>query len=666
MQVDLLPASAAPVDIAGLQAYDALVLDNVSAMGFSGRLMRAIERYVHDLGGGLVMIGGENSFAPGGYLGTPVEEALPVEMEIKSKRHFPSFAQVIVIDKSGSMGMTAPSGKQKIELAGEGAIAAVGLLTGRDSIGVLAVDTRPKWVSPLRKASQRESIVSDIATLRAGGGGIYVYTGLKEAHLKLSSTPAAIRHIILFADGADSEQQEGVDQLVEQMAEQNITVSCVSLGQGRDVPFLESLAQQAGGRFHLTEDVDQVPRVFARETILAQRSYFIEEVFQPQLVTPSPVIRGLVEDQWPPLSGYVGTTIKPRAELILATHKDDPLLAGWRHGLGKAVAFTSDAQARWASDWIGWEGFGKFWTQMIRWVQRSSDAGHLQSRLEVSRGEGRLIVDALDNEGNYLNFLQLEATVLSPSLERREVQLTQSAPGRYEARFPARGTGIYMASVIDNTAGSPRQGSQQVSGTAIAYPAEFRPGGSGPLTLRRIAETSGGNVLEEESELGAVFRHDLPPQRAVVSLWQDFLLIALVLLPLDIALRRITISADQRQALARVFLFRRTPAPATGRDATLSQLKGVKEETRTRLEKRTPGAAEEPAGAGSPEWMENMKRPEKTAEPEQQQASSTPGTSKGDTLGPKHDKTEPEAKSDEKSSTYSRLLEAKKRVRKHS
>lgn len=656
--VEVRSRAAVPSELSQLQSYDCLVLDNVPSESFSTGQMRLVERYVHDLGGGLVMIGGRDSFGPGGYVDTPIEEALPVEMTIKDKRHFPSFAQVIVIDKSGSMGMTAPSGKQKIELAAEGAIATLNLLNDRDYIGVIATDTQPKWVAPLRRANDRGAIARDIATIRAGGGGIYVYSGLREAFDKLTTNESMLRHIVLFADGQDAEQHEGCLELVEQMVQMNMTLTSVALGQGQDVPFLTEIAEKSGGRFHLTEDVDQVPRIFTKETLLAQRSYLVEEPFEPVLVSEGGILRGLYLETLPPLLGYVGTTGKTTAETLLATHRNDPLLATWRYGLGKAVAFTSDAQPRWAQSWIGWEKFGKFWTQTVRWALRGAAATHLQTQIEIEAGEGKVTVDALDEDGNFLNFLNLEAFVVSPSMERHTLSLTQSAPGRYEATFPARQVGAYMVNVVDNTAGAPTQGSQEVTGLALSYPVEFRPSGKGPSLIKQLADASRGSILEGERALERVFGHDLGPHYAVISIWPRLLWLVVMLLPLDIALRRLTLTAEQWEnalALVRFQTRRLRQTKAAQVDATLAQLK----EAKATLAARATGkeSRSEPA--------EEIKRLQqelhKSIERRTPSARIAPEQR---TPAPSEKPVPAESEAETTSSAYTRrLLEAKKRAR---
>ena len=661
--VEMMSCTQAPSLLSEMQNYDSIVLDNVAATQFTESQMRAMERYVHDLGGGLVMIGGRNSFGPGGYHKTPVEEALPVEMTIKNKRHFPSFAQVIVVDKSGSMGMEAPSGKQKIELAAEGAMMAVELLNDQDYIGVIATDTQPKWVSPMRQASDRHAIIHDIGTLRAGGGGIYVYSGLREAMNHLIPINAMVKHIILFADAQDSEQQENCDKLVKEMLDRNITLTSVALGGPRDpdIPFLQSVAEMTGGRLHVTEDADQVPRIFTKETILAQRAYLVEEAFTPILLSTGSMLRGVDLDAVPQLLGYVGTTAKPRAEQLLVSHRTDPVLASWRYGLGKTVAFTSDDRSRWAQNWIGWDQFGKLWTQIIRWTLRNENATHLQTTLEVERGEGVLTVDALDDEGKFLNFLQLRSTVISPSMERIELNPRQIAPGRYEARFEAKELGTYLASVVDDTAGSAEQGARDTTGVSLSYPVEFKPGGRGPSLIKQIAEMTRGQVLEQEEELRGIFAHNLEERPAVVPIWEGLIWWVVLLLPLDIALRRLTISSDQVQSIRQRLrkLISWMPRTATGMpDATLEQLKEVKAGVRSTV-----------AAKSETEDSEETIRLQKQLQQALQRDRAETSALQSDLMG-RSDSSSPSpvkqpADEDSSTSPYTRrLLDAKRRARK--
>ena len=95
---------ALPTSLDGFNKYDSVILSNVSALRISKRQMELVRSYVRDHGGGLVMLGGEESFGVGGYYHTPVEEALPVTMEARQKVEIPSLAVVLVHRSVGQHG----------------------------------------------------------------------------------------------------------------------------------------------------------------------------------------------------------------------------------------------------------------------------------------------------------------------------------------------------------------------------------------------------------------------------------------------------------------------------------------------------------------------------------------------------------------------------------
>jgi len=120
VEVDLADPVSAPRGVTGWARYQAVFLVNVPAYSLGETAMRELETYVRDAGGGLVMTGGPDSFGPGGYSGTPLERALPVEMDIRGRGELPSLGLILVIDKSGSMSAVA-GGADKMALAREAA-----------------------------------------------------------------------------------------------------------------------------------------------------------------------------------------------------------------------------------------------------------------------------------------------------------------------------------------------------------------------------------------------------------------------------------------------------------------------------------------------------------------------------------------------------------------
>jgi len=588
LDVDRTTPTGLPGSLESLADYASVILVNVNARDLSQRKMETLQSYVRDLGGGLVVVGGPQSFGMGGYYKTPLEETLPVEMQIKDQERFPSVSIVIVIDRSGSMGMQE-GGVTKIQLAAEGAVRVVELLNDFDEITVIPVDTQPdNQIGPL-PASDKETAIGLIRQIGAGGGGIYVRTGLEAAAAALAQSPNQVKHIILLADGADSEQKEGTPELIDALTAEGVTVSTVSIGQGPDTLWLQQMAKRGNGRFHFTDRAANLPQIFTQETTAIQRSYLVEERFFPDLVSNSPILAGITAV--PPLYGYVGTSPKSTAQVILSTHLDDPLLAAWQYGLGRAVAWTSDATGRWGSEWVQWPGFPAFWAQAARWTMAADRDSNVETAVTFNGKQARLQVDTRGENGAYLNDLMMTANVVAPDGSVQTVALPQVAPGRYEADFTPTQDGAYFLRLNGETAdGEGVVG--QTSGWVLGYSAEYQPA-SETNVLTQLAETGGGQDITEL--ITAVFDHNLSGEPVSRPIWPWLVITAVLLLPLDIALRRLVITKrDWQRAWAATF-GRLFPQPApTAQTEQVSRLFQAKERAARRpptLNEETPSTA---------------------------------------------------------------------------
>ena len=523
--------------------YAGIFLVNVNARDLAPRKMLALQAYVRDLGGGLTAIGGPDSFGMGGYFGTPLEETLPVDMQIHDEQRFPSVSLVLVIDRSGSM-TAEEGGVMKIQLAAEGAVRALELLNPGDELTLIPVDEAADDIIGPVTTADRDTAIAQMRRLGAGGGGIFVRTGLEAAAAALANSTNEVRHIVVLADGADAEEQEGVPELIGELTAQGITVSMVSIGRGPDTPWLQQMAELGNGRFHLTDEAANLPQIFTQETAAIQRSYLVEERFFPDQVSTSPILAGIRET--PPLYGYVATSPKATAQLVLQTQQSDPLLAQWQYGLGRALAWTSDATGRWASDWVRWGGFATFWNQAARWTFGNRAAGGLAAGVRLDGERARLTVDAQDAGGAFLNDLTLAANVVSPSGETQTVPLSPVAPGRYEGVFTPATEGAYFIGVGTTDAAPAGDSLQTTAGWVLGYSPEYTALDSNPALLNALSGETGGRVLSAAGEGGpgaaAVFDHDLAAAPARQAIWPWLTLAAALLLPLDVAARRLTLT----------------------------------------------------------------------------------------------------------------------------
>jgi Mg-chelatase subunit ChlD len=523
--VDIRPPRGMPDALADLQNYELLMLSNVPATALSQRQMEVVRTYVQDLGGGLIMLGGDQSFGLGGYYKTVLEEILPVRSDFEKEKEKPSLAMVLVIDKSGSMG------GQKIELAKDAAKGAVELLGPNDKIGVIAFEGETYWVCDVQPAANKSTVMDKISSIEAGGGTVMA-PAMEAAFEALQGTTAKLKHVIILTDGISAPGDfEGI---TTNMANAKITVTTVGVGEDADKKLLEEIARLGNGRFYYTDDPSTVPQIFAKETVAASKSAINEQPFLPQVLRSSQVLSDIDLQSAPFLLGYVTTRPKPTSEQILATEKGDPLLAWWRYGLGMTVAFTSDAKSRWAAEWLSWPGYSKFWAQVVRHAMRKSEARGVQVQVEQRERKATVTLDAVNAAGRYLNQAETELTVIDPQLSTRKLAMAQTAPGRYVAEFDTPHAGAYHLEMAQKQQGKAL--SQQSRGLVVGYDDEFRLRPTNTDLLESIARVSGG-AFEPEPE--AVFADLGRTAPRATPLWPYLVMAAAGLFLADVALRRI-------------------------------------------------------------------------------------------------------------------------------
>ncbi len=551
--------SALPGDLAALSNYDAVFLVNVSAAQLPDAAMNALPAFVRDLGRGLVMIGGPDSFGAGGYLRTPVEKSLPVDMDVRSRTQQPNLAIVFVIDKSGSMGRChcdnpnllpgqysrVESGLSKVDIAKDAVLQAGRALGRADYVGVVAFDSDALWALRVQQGANPDLIQQSIGGLQAAGQ-TNIYAGLSEAEAALAKTPARLKHVVLLTDGWSRSFQ--FDALDRQLQNEGITLSVVAAGDG-SATYLEQLARDGGGRYYAARNMTEVPQLFFQETVQAQGSYIVEEPFLPVPAGASPILRGLDVTGLPVLRGYNGTTPKAAARVALVSDQGDPVLASWQYGLGRAVAWTSDAKGQWASDWVKWGQFNAFVAQLTNWVLPQPANGELQVAFASDGAQASLDVTSTDSAGRPRDTdrLDMHATVVAPNLESHDVTLTQVAPGRYRGQLPSMPPGTYLVQVTQQEAsGNPV--ASATTGWVVPYSPEYKLLDASASVLRDVAQATGGEEIASPDLAFAPFPR---PAARAQPIWQGLLLLAAFLFPLDVAARRLRITReDARRFLA--------------------------------------------------------------------------------------------------------------------
>jgi hypothetical protein len=329
-----------------------------------------------------------------------------------------------------------------------------------------------------------------------------------------------------------------------------MTVSTVAVGEGADQELLERIAEIGGGRYYFCDDPNAVPQIFAKETVEASKSAINELPFIPQVVRPTAVLSGVDIENAPFLLGYIVTRPKPTSEFILASESGEPVLSWWRYGLGMSVAFTSDISPRWSSEWLSWPGFGPFWAQVIRHAMRKSSAEGAFVTVERQGRRARVVLDAVDPLGRFINSAETGLSLIGPDLETERLSLRQTAPGRYETEFDVTDRGAYLMELQQKTAtGDVRM--RQNRALVVGYPDELRLRPTNETLLQEIADATGGRYNPTIEDLFA------PSERTVqrrLALWPYLLMAALGLFVVDVFLRRIDLSTQTFR--------RKTPAAA--------------------------------------------------------------------------------------------------------
>lgn len=572
-----------PDSLSLLMDTDAVILVNTGCGEFSFQQQEMLCRYVTDLGGGLIMVGGPQSFGAGGWIGSPVAEILPVDLDPPQKKQMPKGALVLIMHAC-----EMPQGNfwgQKV------AVAAASTLSRLDLIGVLAYGWQGgtgDWIFPLAPAGDKKQVISAIQQMRMGDMPS-LHTHLQLAYDKLIASDAAQKHVIVISDG---DPQNPTTQLLNQCQQAGIT--CTGVGifphSPKDVQSLQRVAQLTGGRFYNVSDPQQLPQIFIKEAQVVRRALILEETFTPEIAySLSEIVQGL-PGGLPKLDGYVVTGPKGGLnQVVLASHQADPVLATCQAGLGRCVAFTSSVDSRWASNWLQWPGFERFWEQTIRWVGKPSQSSDCEVSADIQGRQVTVNVEAIDPEGKFMQFANIEGQVISPDVEASPIQLTQVGPGQYTGQFQANASGSYIVNLRYTKPGGDDKTHFTHTTVTIPFAPEFRDLTDNAALLAEVSDITGGRILGSDPNQANLFdptglkfpETQLPLLRPLMFVW-------LALFLLDVAVRRVVL--DVRAMARRVAAALRIGKIERKTDKTLERLQARRKMLRDQLEARKAAA----------------------------------------------------------------------------
>ena len=539
-----------PRSSAGMAAYSSVVLVNVPASSIGLDEMGLLQAVTRDLGLGLVVVGGSDSYGPGGYAGTSLETALPVQMLLPQNTQKPPVAVMLVLESS--------EGQQGDQIIRGAAESVVDQLTPRDSVGVTN-GTGGTVVVPLGPLTDKAAVKKKIDSMMLGDPQSY-QPDLAAANDQLGKSAASLKHIIMLGDGDPFLRTP--QSVIEAIHANGITISTVAVGAdpgGGGV--MQAIALWGHGRFYQSNSIQDVPQIFLKETNEALKPWIVEGNITPRLSSLAEVLPGVPLDAFPSLTGYVATTPRAAADVVLKSPQGDPLLATWQYGLGRVVAWTSDAQGRWTAALLNWPSANRFFGDVVRYSLPQSSDPALQVETQVQGDHTHLLVTSPGLSGEAVS-----VSAVTPDLTDTALTLSSTGPGRFEGDLRTDQVGSYLLHVTDSVGGAVKHAS--TIGLVVPYSPEYRALGTDNATLSAIARAGGGVLLTDAS---SAFNLPVPPVHAVQPIGELLLVLAILLFPLDIALRRLVFSAEDlpvwRAAL------KRAPAAALPAETTVRRLR---------------------------------------------------------------------------------------------
>ena len=514
-----------PTDLIELQRSDCIILSNVSADVLSLEHLQSIENYVRDLGHGLIAIGGEHAYGPGGYTDTALERVLPVKMTPREQKD--TVAIFFVLDTSGSMANYVGGQRRKIDLAIAGIRAGIDNLEADDVAGVISFRAGKDVHVVSYLTSDLPVLLQAVGKLKPTGGTTLMMEAVDRAAGILEADDAKRKHIVLLSDGKSDDTASDVLKLAERIVKARISITAIAIGDA-NIELLTQLTGTSDGRVVPVKNVQELPKVLT-EAVRETQRYIVQEPFEPVITAPSePIIDGIGIP--PQLHGYVATTEKDTAQVFVRSHKDEPLLAGWNIGLGKTVAWTSDVKSAWSKEWIPWRNFGKFWGQVVDWTLPASD-GDADFDLTVSLRHGAADVSIDTRTPSQAAYT---VRVAGPNGTSEPIAMQQITLTRHNGTFQIHGSGSYIV-----TAQREGDGTKSTKALMLPYPSEYAEFEVNTDVLKTLAVETGGTYEPTPTQIASPAGTPIAEQ---VSLAHALLIAAVLFFVLEMILRRYSVA----------------------------------------------------------------------------------------------------------------------------
>lgn len=629
IEVDIQPSNELFTSLAELQAYDCVILAGVprssgesadAIANFSDEQIEMLVRNTEQFGSGLLMLGGPSAFGAGGWANTAIEKAMPVDFQIKNTK----------VDAVGALAMILHASEiaQGNYWQKRIARAAMEVLGPMDFCGVMQYSgLGDQWLwgdqnGMIRVGPNRQAMLSRLGAMQPGDMPDFE-PAMRRALTSLQATPASVKHMIIISDGDPVAPSPGILQAYRAA---QIKVCGVAVGAhgpaGHQI--LQRIATTTGGNYYVASNASALPRIFMREAMRVSRPLVFEptEGVQPQITYPHEIVQGIARDL-PELKGFVLTSVKsnPLVEVPIRSNRpaepeNQTILATWNYGLGRTAVFTSDVGKRWAGRWAEWSGYDQFFTQLVRWAMRptKSDA-KFSVAASYNEGKVEIVVNALNQQDEFLNFLDMSAVAVGPDLKPLPVVMRQAAPGRYVGSIESDTAGSYLLNILPGPGMAPL-----TTGVSVPFSDEYRIRQTNMNTLNQIAalQPEGGKPGLVTAPLEAKtlpdvlslnpYRPGLPQARSLQDIWPWCVVLGAICLFCDVFVRRVSLD----YAYPIKWLVARTRPRVTAEDAarqqSLERLRGRKTAVGQAIDQQRAATRFESDGPVSSETLDQAQR----------------------------------------------------------